>query len=538
MSDDNDFKLIDPTPALKKADKIRKDFGDTEVKELRIRAKNDLYFFAKTVLGFDKLSPNLHGNLCSWMKQTNEDRFRLQLMPRGHYKTTILTIADGLQIALPDDIGNQPYPRNLGPDVRILFAHEVIESAQKNLKAVTDKIYGQEFLLALFPELLPNKGDTVNASKLQLPRESEWPETTFSTMGVGSSGQGNHFDHQKIDDIVGLEAMKSEAEFKTAVNWVRDLPGMFVSQKSSHVDFTGVRYGMNDIYSLIMEDYEDDLKIYTRSIYERNEKGEKELIFPEEVTWKDIARLQKDMARFNAQYMNNPAEMEGEFSMDWERYYEKVESPSGRVYEIIMTDELGTKKRIDTRNLDILVLVDPAMKGYSGIVVTGTDRSGNVFILDAIQERMEPEETIAKLFKLNEIWNPRAVVIESVLFSGLWENLLKREMQIKRTHFRIIMVTTKQKQKEDRVRGLRIWFTNLKIFFHSSQKKVTNDGLVDQYRAFPAGNDYHALDALAYGPEVWRSTIDTRTSDERDETFRKFSERRSRLTGYSPVKYA
>lgn len=522
--------IYDNTETRKKADSIRVNYTDTEVSDLRRKAKTDLFWFAKTVLNFPDLSPNLHGHLCRWMQATNRFRFRLPLMPRGHFKSTIITIADSLQIVLPDDSSNQPFPRNLGTNARILLAHELLDSSAKNLKAITDKLYNAEFLLALFPEILPGKQHKVNKEQVELPRTEQWPETTFTIMGVGSSGQGNHFDMLKIDDIVGLKAMASPTEYATALAWVRDIPGMYTRMNETHVDFTGVRYAKQDVYRQIMTDYEGLIKVYTRSIWERNDRNEKVIIFPERINWEMIEFLKKqDLRKFNSQYMNNPKEISGEFEQDWERYYVKT-GFDGR--DVIYRDDAGIETKYDYRDLDRVCILDPAMTGNSGVVVTGTSPRKVNFVLEAIQEKLKTEALIQRVFNLYDKWNFRALVVESVLFSGLYEKIFKEEMQKRGKFFRVIMVTTKQKQKEDRVRVLRPYFANKQIIFHKDQ-----EDLIEQFRSFPS-DEYHMLDALAYGPEVWRASAGNDESDNRDEAIRKFQDQRSKTTGYSKIKYA
>ena len=425
-----------------------------------------------------------------------------------------------------------PFPRNLGPNARILLAHEVETTASENLSVITDKIYGEEFLVALFPEIIPGKNLRVNRTNLELARSSAWPESTFTVLGRGAAGQGKHFDCMKINDIVGLNAMQSEADYKSAVQWVRDLGGMFTSMSKTHIHFEGVRYRKDDIYNLIMKDYGEELKIYRRSVYERDAKNERVLIFPEETSFNDIERIKRnDPALFNAQYMNNPMETEGEFSQEWERYFSWY---NDRHFEIVAPQLNGESRRIDTRDMDIVILLDPATVGYSGIVVTGTDKWGVVYILEVVQEKLKSEELISKCFALVAKWNPRAFVFEKVLFSSLYENVFKREMRLRGVHFRMIPVTTKQKSKEDRVRLLRPWFANGKIWFGPDQ----SNSIVEQYRNFPFGSDYHAFDALAMGPEVWRTTSASNEWEKRDRAIENYRSARNANSSYGEIKYA
>src|SRR5678809_694340 len=88
---------------------------------LRRRCKTDLFFLAYAICGYSKLSVNLHGHLCAWTLRNRSARFREILLPRGHYKSTIETIVDAIRICLPDDVGDQPWPENLGPNCRLLL---------------------------------------------------------------------------------------------------------------------------------------------------------------------------------------------------------------------------------------------------------------------------------------------------------------------------------------------------------------------------------------------------------------------------------
>jgi hypothetical protein len=132
------------------------------------------------------------------MRRTAGKQWRLILLPRGHYKSTITTIADSIQIALPDDGGNEPYPRNLGPEVRVLIAHEGKEHAARFLTSITSHFTTNPLLMALYPTCTPGKSQRVNNSELELPRKSYWAEPTFDVMGVGSRAQGRHYDFPKV----------------------------------------------------------------------------------------------------------------------------------------------------------------------------------------------------------------------------------------------------------------------------------------------------------------------------------------------------
>lgn len=60
--------------------------------DLATRGKNDLYFFSKAIMGFRDIVPHCHMPLCVFL-DSHPSHFKLVLMPRGHYKTSIATIS-------------------------------------------------------------------------------------------------------------------------------------------------------------------------------------------------------------------------------------------------------------------------------------------------------------------------------------------------------------------------------------------------------------------------------------------------------------
>ncbi len=481
-------------------------------------------------MGYDKFSPNFHGHYAAWKSRNAARQYRIELLPRGHYKSTLSTITDSVQIVLPDDTGNQPHPRNLGTNCRLAIVHEVADSAALFLSAIKAHFTTNPLLMALFPECVPQKGGRFNNNQLDLPRSKVWIEPTIEAIGISTRAQGRHYNYVKCDDIYGVEARDSEAVHKSTISWIDSLPSLLVTPKSDHIDFIGTRYRHDDVYNYIMELYEDDLMKYIRPIYNVDPVTKKKIfIFPEEFTWESTAKLRKNEANWNSNYMNNPYVGMGEFQQDWEQYY-KLENGT-----IVFNKGEGRQTR-NLLDLDRVIMIDPATVGHSGIVVTGTDweTEPNVFILEAIEKKYGPEELCSEIFRLVDKYNPRVVYIEEVLFSVLYQNWFRDKMTLRNKFFRIEGIKTQQKSKPDRVRGLRNWFANLQVFFNAEGMEF----LIDQFRKFGAIKEYHTLDALAYGPRVWRASEGRREIERRQQAVEWAKSQRDRLTGYSQIKRA
>ncbi len=525
------MKQSNITKARKKADAQMEKLTTEQYDHLRYRCKTDLMFLCYSILNFTRLSPNLHGHLCAWMERNQSHRFKEILLPRGHFKSTILTLGDVVQIILPDVSGSAPWPRNLGPDCRVLIAHETDRQASNFLFAIAGHFLSNPKLMGLFPECIPHSKSRVNKHELELPRSQTWPEPTVDTMGVGGKSQGRHYNYLKLDDLIGDKARDSDLMMQGAKDWIDNIQSFFSDFGKDHLDLIGTRWRLDDLYDHMHERYEDQLLKYIRGVEEFTGKYDEEgapileAIFPEEFNEKMLSIIRKNEKVYAAQYANDPTAGATEFTKSWKRYFEWI----NRSEIAIFTGE--TRERISISDLDICILFDPAMVGKAGIVVTGTDKKGRVFTLEALKDSWKPPEACDLIFNLVAKWNPRLVAIEAVLFSGLFQNWFEAEMKLRGTYFNVVPVEPKlggrNIAKDLRVRELTNYFSGGLIFFHPAQ-----DDLIKEFDHFGATKDYHMLDALAYGPDVWMPGTRMR-AESNEQAIEEFFKDHDPLTGYS-----
>jgi predicted phage terminase large subunit-like protein len=512
------------TAARKKSESKFTELTTDQWKYLRKRCKLDLFFLANGVLGYNKLSVNLHGDLCHWLMRNQTHRFKIVLLPRSHFKSTIATISHAVQIVLPDDTnGVAPWPECLGTNARLLIGHETAEQASKFLISVAGHYMSNPLLMGLFPETVPSlKKQRINKYELELPRTEIWNEATVDTMGVGGKTQGRHYDYLKLDDLIGDKARDSKAEMGSAKDWIDNIQAFFTEFTRAKFDVVGTRWAFDDLYSHLFTSYGPALLKYIRGAEERDtETGEIRPIFPEAFTIESFKILKKNKKIWSAQYANDPESATDGFDKSWLRFYSWIG------YNKLCTGEEETRQVYDVMDLDRCILIDPAVHGKSGILVTAGTSDDKQFIVEATKKELKPPEMVDYLFKLVSRWQPRLVAIESVNFSALYEHWLKTEMQVRGIRFNVIPVKTGNREKEARVRGLANYFAAGAVHFHQSQ-----DDLITEYNHFGATEDYHMLDALAYGPEVWSKPFSkARWDDFRAAEMELLSER-SPITGY------
>lgn len=511
-------QLADPTAIkinVKKAEDKYRPISKSDWLAMRRRAKTDLFYLGYAVLGYTRLSVGFHGHLTNWYQNHNDKQFREILLPRGHFKSTIITKADSIQTVLPDDVGDQLWPRNLGTDCRLCIAHETADSASRFLYEITGQFTNNITLMGLFPECVPNpRRNRINKTELELPRTKFWSEPTIDTMGVGAKGQGRHYNKMMLDDLIGDKARDSPTEMQTAKDWFDNIQSFFSLFAQDQFVLIGTRWAFDDLYAHAHSVYEDQLHKYIRSVEEKDpETQEPKAIFPEEFTPEKLRIIRKNTKVFSAQYANDPKEGGTEFDEAWLRHFYWTSKDSIATFT---TDEKGRPTGQESYNifddLDRLILIDPSLSGAGGMVVTGTNARNVNFILKAQRLELKTEQFVPFLFNEVARWQPRAVVIEKVLFSYLYKPFFEAEMKLRGVRFFIDLAETKNKSKHARILGLSNYWTVGQIYTHESQSE-----LLEEFKTFGASNDIHILDALAYGPERWRPATSSSRRNQIDE---------------------
>lgn len=557
ITDEMVDKLLDPniTDNVKRAaDAKRKTLSKEEFHQLRALCKRDLFFLCYSILGSKRLSKNLHGNLCTHVKDHEQDRFKEYLLPRGHFKSTILTIGHSIQVVLPYteedrkwdiDQSPLPWPNILGTDCRLLIAHETHESAARFLYAITQHFTNNALLNTLFPDAIPSeRKHRINKWELELPRSDiarAFPEPTIDTLGVGGKSQGRHYNYIKLDDIYGDKARESAAESETTKDWFDNIQSFFSTFKQDHLDLIGTRYSMDDVYEHAHERYKrtdgtSKLVSYCRRVEETetfiDNKGVSRIrkvpIFPEEFDTETLDTLRKNRKVFSAQYENDPDDGVSGFSADWKRYFYWT---SHNVFAIFQ-GEKQYSTRINVRDLDTCILIDPGLGRSGGFAVTGMDHLGRVFVLQALRININLPELTDFVFKQVSRWQPRVVAVESDFFAAALQPWWTTEMSVRGTHFQVISVHTKKVSKDDRIMGLSQYMTAEKFYINETQ-----DDLLREWKKVGKSRDVHIFDALAYGPEVWRPGYAPGQREIIETPIGGDPDGRDPTTGYSTINY-
>jgi len=533
---------------------------DANVRKIRAQSLVSPYFFIKTLLKNPDMCEEIHGvELEKTIRaMAAGKRYKWIEWPRGFLKSTTFTLGLSVWLTLPEDehdkacalheLGVTPKvwderSKLRNQNISQLLAYETLDMAKAKLAHIRSFYEEYELFRLCFPEIAHNGTESPwNTEKLCIRRDKrkpQQPDCTFEAIGVGAAGQSRHFDVIWCDDVVGKDAIKSDAVMADTIQWFGQLNGM--EQLGGRTWRFGVsnRWGFNDLNSHLRLN-EPHWEFSTLKSYNVNEKGERVPTWPDVYTLEvlDQKRASMHEDEFFAQYQNEPRPPGGA-DMDSDKFH---------LYTIRSSNEIWCKtcqKSYYIEGMNRYIHYDPynAKKKLSrslpAIAVVGTAVDKHVFLLDSYIKKDAYEKIFAKLFELNTVWDPVMLTYEDVGAQNMAEYYIRQFQKSKefkemkaRPFRRIEPVTTSGRPMEIRVRDYLIPVIEKgKFGIHESQTQI-----LEMAATFPhtvPGHDYDLLDALAQGPRVWRYPMDS----EEETKYDKYEQERLRdmATPYSEM---
>jgi hypothetical protein len=282
-----------------------------------------------------------------------------------------------------------------------------------------------------------------------------------------------------------------------------------------------------------MDTYEGTLSVFTRSAIEDGK-----IIFPQLHTWEEYQRLQtKTPLVWFAQYVNDPrAEGGTDFSVEKVGFFQFTSDGKAVRFRDVLT---GSEKEWLLSQLDIVLTADPnsgslLAPDMAAIAVTGISPDDEVFTLTMWSGRVTPSDFVEKIFSVAQQWKPRIVGIEEAGQQNT-KHYFEKKLMEEDISFRVVPLKPYRgrQTKEDRIRG------NLQPVIDGGQLYTLQGHTVlrKQIADFPQNARYDnalidELDALAYGPDVWKKPMRTENMESRVKKIKLLLRRRSSITGY------
>lgn len=422
------------------------------------------------------------------------------------------------------------------PNISILICNEKEQNAKDYLGAIKWQFEANNFLRALFPEVIPAdlNNTTWSASRIVVRRTTGRKEPTVFVIGVGGTVTGSHPDVVIVDDMLSREAMENARAGSWQImhqtnRWINQLRPLLSKQYAKwRIYFIGTRWWHGDSYDHIDLAYgynEDpvtftlrlplpngevqvlsatrrgDLVTFKRAAIENGRSS-----FPEKWSLEDLAKMRLvDEALFACNMMNNPSdEHTATFKASWLKYYDWA---SERQFTYV--DGVGKKSIMDLGDLDVLIFVDPGGfakrtvedRARPAVVVVGDDRKGNYFILDIYNEKDTFLAAIAQIVAWCTKYAPRKVYTERAGQQEAFAALLRVELA--KAGLTTVVDSTTLKpgatQKEVRILALEPYFQRGQVYVGKGAAFHT---FREQYTQFPRTARFDVLDVLAYLPRV------------------------------------
>lgn len=418
----------------------------------RVLCQRNLYRLAKDVLGYKDMTDSFHKPLLLW-SQVDPARKKLHMVPRGHFKTSGLTVAKNIQRILND------------PNVRILIASNKAQNAEAMLAELKGHLAGNDKLLWAFPEILvrdPEKNaERWTTGSITVKRARKSKESTIETNGVEGELTSKHYEVGCFDDLVGLENSQSREERQKVITWIQAAQSL-VDQPSRDLawqDYVGTPWDFSDAYAWMLEKQakgEWSMGVYIKPAWLPDPSGDEvpgygrvRSSFPERFTIPVLMDLRKEIGsmRFSSQYLLKPTDAET-------AVFKRVEpnDRDGNKWGIPAIKPRSECPAI--QDLWLAITIDPAIaqkkrSDYTAITVCGWDHQNNQHVLWLRWGRWTETQLIAQTYLAYNHFAargnvPAVVAIEPIGFQQLYRNLFVIEGE-KRGH--ILPVTKLQRDK-------------------------------------------------------------------------------------------
>lgn len=442
--------------------------------------KQDLFFLLVYILGIKAADNDWVFERCREV-QENPNGY-LDLWPREHFKTTIITQALSIQNILND------------PDVTIGIFSFNRAAAKSCLRAIKWQFESNEKLKMLYPNICYDDPSSQSPKWSEddgiiVKRKSLVKESTVEAWGlIDSMPTGKHYRIRVFDDVVTKESVntpemtqKVNESFDLAMNLGTSVYGDDI------IRAVGTRYGYFDTYYYLLERGVFKERVYTVT-KDGTVNGEPWMWTPEYLQDKI-----RKMGSYTAacQLFNRPV-MEGEqvFNIDDIMYWDnRREYWEGKLNVYILVDPAHSKKKTSD---------------YTVMWVVGTGGDNNYYVIDCVRDRLSPTEKVATLFRLVKQYKPLKVGYEKY---GMQSDIdmIREEMKRNMFYFDIVPLGGSV-AKTDRIKTLQPLFKNHQIYMPTSilaidvtgkNRDYVKEFIQEEYSAFPYLQHDDMLDCLA-----------------------------------------
>lgn len=209
---------------------------DSRLSEIQHKCRTDLRFLVTKVMQMPRWSDKLHNELVDVVDSPGDRK--LILLPRGHQKSTIITVGWVIQQLLKD------------PNIRVQIISATWKLSKDLLHQIKAVMTGTA-LKDIFGDFTTNQTRWTTEFIDIAQRTKITKDPTISTAGIDTGKTGAHADLMVFDDIVSPENTTTPEQVRKVTDSFRDcLP---LLDPGGRIVVIGTRYSMGDLYGQILE---------------------------------------------------------------------------------------------------------------------------------------------------------------------------------------------------------------------------------------------------------------------------------------------
>lgn len=473
------------------------DLRNLAFQNVAIRCKSDLYFLAKEILNYDKMEVATHQELCDFTTSIlpgkpapvgelpktfdNGKNLLLLLLPRGTFKSSVVTVSFALQFLLNE------------PNARILIDSETFSKSKAFLREIQDHLisndkYREVFkaIHGMYPFEKKSTAKLWTDSEIILPmRTRPLKEPTISCAGIDVTKNGMHYDLIICDDLHSEKNVTNSEQITQVIDHYKLAFSLLDPGKPMIV--IGTRWHELDLYGHIIDFEQEDFNILKKSAY----NPDNSLFFPQVLSEEALEKIRRRQGAsiFSKQYLNEPVSDENAtFKREYitRKPWAQVEGRPINWYWLVdpsYTDPRGSGQYSD----------------FAAFVLCGMDYQRDLYVRYVIRQKMTYSDIIDKMFELNsdprfkDIHNPKWIL--EVIGTKSLSYELSNEQRRKNTWLNVQEIKSRQDSKEERIRGLAPFYESGHIYHIQECPQI--EELEIELVQFPTGRHDDIIDCLA-----------------------------------------
>lgn len=455
---------------------------EDELKE-REKILTDLIYFCKNYLKYNDVNEQLHQVMADELKKISELKTMMFLIPRGHLKSSLITIAWVMQQML----GNV--------DLNIGLVNATFDKCVEFLAEIKYHL-GNSKLVKLFPDLLyPDMGSASRQKEgivwkvdaITLKGRSRGDGYNIKCHGFEQGITGKHYDIMVFDDLVDANNSDSIVGIRKVQRTFRNCRSVLNHKPLGWRIIVGTRWKREDLYGWLLS---EDTYYYRR---EDIDEKTGQPIFPEKFSLEILTSIKKEQGTvfYALQYKNKViAEGANLFRLEHIQYY-KDEVKYKRIYFLIDLAISLEKKGDET-------VICKVCQSETGPLHVSFSKGGQWTATESIKKIFE--EVRIALTQCDDIYVGIEIQAQQLIFKQ-W---VQKVMNERGVYFNLVDLKPGNKTKQMRIDRLLPYFENNGLVF----RVVGCEELISQILDYPLSVHDDHVDALAYLPDIYQSGSD------------------------------